>query len=654
MGLIILLVIVGSILIGNNLVIPEQSSVSSAISATEVKEVAVNALDNNSIPPATPGTNTLYVKAGTTGHETFTAGEIKTIPHYVYWDVPGEVFGYFLVGYERIDFDENVAEPIGVTSGGLFSTSISARGPGYAVVSLWYWFFDGNPINDPNRVAFNITWRGKQVGTTPLTYSITDSRGTTLRDYFLTGTVHNMQRVPTVVQYLPSDTTPPAITILNPFQCANYDWEQQFPISYYVTDPESGIKEVSSRIDITVVKNNSTVPASSLGYGNHILIVRAVNNVGLEAIAYVTFKVNLSSAGMAGIIDSYVAQGLIDNKGIGQSLKAKLPSHGDNPIAITNKLEVFINYLKTQTEKHIDAEIIPFLFQYVNNQLAQLSPPLTDLPQTLPYISKLDSYAKITLPDSNQAILIPLGRGEYTIQFNTTPDPNIIGFTTLNYQSPSASFQIGSHKITYNAWQDPNNPSTGTINLASCGLVTEHIANLFTLTVDGQTYGPYPLVMNSVGVQQWPDLDTASMCLYGHSVISSKVPYLSNADIEHVSVTHQNPIRKFEVKEKQMSPTWWSVELTVELNDCAVKPGVNLAITFTAEQIPSFSNEWMAFQPNPQIIIPVQNTTTYTTTTDVFYVGDKKKSSSCTVRYTAKPSFCNAREKTVTFTHDRE
>ncbi|MEW6026277.1 MAG: hypothetical protein AB1599_03155 [Planctomycetota bacterium] len=381
------------------------------------------------------------------------------------------------------------------------------------------------------------------------------------------------------------DTTPPVITIINPYQCANYDWAQQVSVNYYVTDPESGIKEVSSRIDTTVVQNNTNVQASSLGYGNHILIVRAVNNAGLEAIAYVTFKVNLSPDGMANIIDSYVANGSIDNKGIGQSLKAKLPSPTDNPTAAVGKLNAFINEVNVQNEKHIDAETTLILLLYAKSQIAQIAPPLADLPQTLPYVSKLNSYAKVTLPNYNQVITIPLGRSEYTIQFNATIDPNIIGFTILNYQTPSASFQIDGHNVIYTAWQDPNNPSTGTIDLASCGLVAEHISNLFTLTVDSQTYGPYPLTMDLVGVQQWPDIYTAYMYLYGVAEIPSDVHLLGDGKIEMTGAHCQKYIEWVSVAAQPVEgeEKTWTIIVDVKLTTCGIwaPPAVTASYTCT-------------------------------------------------------------------------
>jgi hypothetical protein len=417
------------------------------------------------------------------------------------------------------------------------------------------------------------------------------------------------------------------------------------PVNYYVTDPESGIKEVSSRIDTTIVQNNTYAQASSLGYGNHILIVRAVNNAGLEAIAYVTFKVNILNTSMEGIIDSYITDGSIDNKGIGQSLKAKLPSPMDNPNAATGKLNAFINELLSGG-RHINANALPFLFRYAKSQLAQLSPPLTELPQTLPYISKLDSYAKITLPNSDQTIDISLKDSEYTLNFYTTSDPNIIGFNVVDYQVPNVQFQIGGHNITYTAWQDPDNPSAGTINLASCGLVTEHIANLFTLTVDGQTYGPYPFAMDLVGVQRWPDIYTSDMSFYGHSVMSSDVPYLANAEVETNHGKKQKSIESCNITATPVPGTdnQWDIGGQLQLTPCAIKngmalPDVDYALkgswdtNFTARERPAGSG-------------------TYKFSGRQTYNGPWNQTGSLTITITLTPPFCYPViiTKTITYT----
>ncbi len=174
----------------------------SAPPEAEAREAAVNAMDNDSVPPVTTETNTLYVKADTSGHETFTAGEEKTIAHYIYWTDPNEVFGYFLMGYLMITFDPAVVEPVRAQSGA-FSTRISRQGPGWIIVDPWMWY-PGE--SDPNLLAFNITWRGLQAGTTGFDYTVTDSSGN-YRGYFLTGTVHNMQRVTALVEF---SAQPPA------------------------------------------------------------------------------------------------------------------------------------------------------------------------------------------------------------------------------------------------------------------------------------------------------------------------------------------------------------------------------------------------------------------------------------------------------------
>ncbi|MEW6025930.1 MAG: hypothetical protein AB1599_01355 [Planctomycetota bacterium] len=393
------------------------------------------------------------------------------------------------------------------------------------------------------------------------------------------------------VNIAPLDTTPPVITIISPEQCANYDWEQLVPVSYEATDPESGIKEVTSRIDISIVQNNTEVEASSLGYGNHILLVRAVNNAGLEATAYATFKANLSFAGMASIIDSYVAEGLIDNRGVGQSLKAKLPSPTDNPNAAVGKLNGFINELNTQSGQHIDPDVIPSLFLNAKSAIANTSPDMNELARTIPYILETDDAA-ITIYNGNQSIKIPLKDTKTNIQFNapTATEPDIMTYNVLSFNVPPFTFQVGGQDVTFTAWQDQDNPSIGTINFAQCGLVTESLALLFSLTINEQTYGPYQLMANSIGVQHYAD-HISAICLYSAGHIPPEVPLIGGSDFEMCQVkqkeTFENvwlDVNGTYTRQDSTCRCVWTVDVFARLTqDADTEQIIVTKITVTAE-----------------------------------------------------------------------
>ncbi|MBI4712676.1 MAG: hypothetical protein HY762_05180 [Planctomycetes bacterium] len=532
----------------------------------------------------------IYFKPDTTGTETFEPDETKTIDHHIYWDQCA-VSGYFVMGYVRTNFDPAIIDQSQITvQPGLFSAAIVSSGPGYIVTSHWYFFWGEEPINDPEVIAFSISFTAKpDGGTTNLTYDITDSIGNH-RGYFLTGRAHDIRRSPVRVAM---DTTPPVITIVSPYSGTTYDWCNIFVVNYTATDPESGIQEVSAKIDGTAVENGAQVQTKNLGYGNHIMMVTAVNNAGLESTEYVTFKVIVSNDAVTGIMNSYVTDGLI-SQGVAQSLEAKLKTAGNLAIngdtnGTTGKLNAFINEIDAQTGKHIDPSTIPFLFQLAKNNAANAAPPVADLPQTLPYLFKNGSYTKITLSCLTQTIEIPL-TGEATIEFKeSNPNGNIIEFTVIDSPQQTVSFQIDGNDIIYTAWQDPTIPTAGTIDL-NTGLVTKHIANQFSLTINGQPSGPYSYEMDLMGIQRWPDIYTSSMYISGQTTILGDVPFFAHAVIETSVTTKQEMLKSFTVIANQVSPHQWNINCIAEITRCAFNQ--RIPVRFNYELVEGEPKDW--------------------------------------------------------------
>jgi hypothetical protein len=449
------------------------------------------------------------------------------------------------------------------------------------------------------------------------------------------------------------DTTPPVITINTPYLGANYNWFDTFTVSYTAVDLESGIKEVSARIDQAPVGNGAFIHTENLGFGNHIIIVTAVNNFGLESIGYATFKVHLPSSIMSTVMNDYVTQGLII-PAVAQSLLTKLTiaeqlaGIGDITGAIA-ELNAYINELNTQPFNDINPSIMPFLFQLAKNNISNLLPPTSGLPETLPYIFK-SGYTQITLPSGTQAITIPL-TGPSTIAFTSTLDPNIINYSITAIQVQSGQFQLGSDTITYTCWLDPNNQSTGSINLAT-GLVTAYNPTLFTLNVNGYTHGPYSLSKNLIGVQQWPDIYTASMFSYERSKIPPDVPDIAGATVEDVIAMHQASIAtlKVEIVRVSENPAAWNVYLTATLTDCA--PDGVIITHFDAKLVSGHSNEWYVALGPFEAVTDTQNSRIYRSTETIFVDNvyhDDNKDISCIVEYKAYGNVCNPVPQEQTF-----
>ena len=152
----------------------------------------------------------------------------------------------------------------------------------------------------------------------------------------------------TIIFYV--NTTPPEITIYSPVEGGEYNWSDIITVDFTVDDPASGIESVMARIDCNPVENGQEIAASELGFGNHFMLVRATSCAGLTSEKFITFHIHCDAWDMEGIIDRYLADGLIKNKGIATALKAKL----DNMTA-------FRNFLDAQGGKKIDSSIVPFL-----------------------------------------------------------------------------------------------------------------------------------------------------------------------------------------------------------------------------------------------------------------------------------------------------
>ncbi|MBI4834248.1 MAG: fibronectin type III domain-containing protein [Planctomycetes bacterium] len=265
----------------------ELAGFSQAVLKEEITKASDN-LDSSNTQLQFTGNNTLHVKVDSSGTENFSeAGQTKTCKHFITWD-EGDLFGYFCMGYLKITFDSNVVEADHVTSGA-FSTGISRRGTGWIIVDPWMWYYEGVPASDPNRLAFSITWKSKQAGTSSFTYSITNSSGTIIRNYFLTGTVHNMQAVPAVVDFAPQIQPPAApsnlvATAVSSSQI-NLTWQDNSNNEDgYIIESKTSCHDPF--VQIAVVESNPEAPAVTYSHTNlspgtvHYYRIKAYNVAG--------------------------------------------------------------------------------------------------------------------------------------------------------------------------------------------------------------------------------------------------------------------------------------------------------------------------------------------------------------------------------------
>ena len=520
--------------INKSLVYTESGS--SVPSESEVKELAGNAIDNNSVPPVISETNTLHVKADTSGHETFTAGEENTLPHYIYWTDPNEVFGMFLMGYLKITFDPAVVEPVRAQSGA-FSTGISRQGPGWIIVDPWMWY-PGE--SDPNLLAFNIIWRGKQTGITGFSYTVTDSGGN-YRGYFLTGTVHNMQRVTAVVEYATQAPVAPtnlAATAASSSQI-NLTWQNN------ADNAQGVIIERQTSYDgtyeqITTVAPNVTA-YNDYGLANATIYsyrVKAYNQAGNSCYSNLTAAVTFARipplSEVSDLLANFYSNGLIKNYGIYNSLNAKVinAQNALNYNAILGHLNALTNQLNALKENSIDPVAKQQLLTLVQ-ALAEYNDFRSSLPATTRiYIAGYPNSNDITIALSSETgcsdIVNIAITGNLIVEIAPTANQNIASVTIVQSEYASIAPVIinGIDFGTLWIFNDPDNPSVGTLDLTNGHL--EIVENVLVRSLYLKSIGisPMPVQVPQTGTFYPMSLTRGVALTVGTPVILSSTSWL--------------------------------------------------------------------------------------------------------------------------------
>jgi 2',3'-cyclic-nucleotide 2'-phosphodiesterase/3'-nucleotidase len=161
------------------------------------------------------------------------------------------------------------------------------------------------------------------------------------------------------------DSVVPVITINAPVS-QTYLHPDSLTLDFNAVDAVSGLNSMDANLDGTPVTSGQVVDLYTLSLGDHTLTVHAVDNVGNETSASVTFTVTATSQSLVSSVNRFFTEGLIDNGGTQNSLLQKLGNaqkdidKGKRNTAI-NKLEAFINEVQAQSGKHITVEAASLL-----------------------------------------------------------------------------------------------------------------------------------------------------------------------------------------------------------------------------------------------------------------------------------------------------
>jgi len=264
-----------------------------------------------------------------------------------------------------------------------FDTITLATTPPNTTVSLWGtmgekgWYVSDVQIEfQVNSTALlNETWYRLDDGDwtkydQPINITI---EGQILVEFYSTDKAGNIEEAKNITVKV--DKTTPTITITSP-EARTYAVNESVIVSFNASDLMSGLADVTAALDNNPVQNDS---APSLSVGEHILTVTALDLAGNTATKAVTFSVADSNGDDDGdeggpttqtnsvddlkdIIKDAINEGSFKNKGIAQSLVAKLEAcqrkidEGQYKTAM-NILNAFKNHVQAQSGKHIPEDL---------------------------------------------------------------------------------------------------------------------------------------------------------------------------------------------------------------------------------------------------------------------------------------------------------
>lgn len=128
------------------------------------------------------------------------------------------------------------------------------------------------------------------------------------------------------------DKKAPTITILQPV-ATTYVHSATLTLSYSITDGGSGVDQFLPKLDGSTMLAGHGLQSgqvinflTELGLGSHRFEIAAADNVGNSSAFAVTFMIGVTSDSIKDDVDDFFAMGLIRNRGVANSLLAKLAS----------------------------------------------------------------------------------------------------------------------------------------------------------------------------------------------------------------------------------------------------------------------------------------------------------------------------------------
>jgi hypothetical protein len=118
--------------------------------------------------------------------------------------------------------------------------------------------------------------------------------------------------------------------------------------------PPSGVKSVVADLDGMPVVSGQMIDLYTLALGDHTLTVVAADYYGNISTQSVTFQIGTSLNSLMSGVTRLYQEGKIDNKGIYNSFMVKL-NQAQKASGMRNALNAFINEVRAQSGKHIDA-----------------------------------------------------------------------------------------------------------------------------------------------------------------------------------------------------------------------------------------------------------------------------------------------------------
>lgn len=153
------------------------------------------------------------------------------------------------------------------------------------------------------------------------------------------------------------DSTPPVITVTGIENGKSYERINTLNIVVAAEDTNSGLAKLETTLDGVKISNNEVLNLETLIFGNHQIVVTAVDKAGNITVKEINFTVTATLKTTIDLLQKFYVQGLLKNKGIYNSLYTKL-SRGN--------LKAFTNELLAQKGKGIDNQSADMLIEYVN------------------------------------------------------------------------------------------------------------------------------------------------------------------------------------------------------------------------------------------------------------------------------------------------